>query len=227
MNRFLTPPKAFAMATVTTHEWTISDLHEHFGAIPFSRIRQSPPPGSATPQDVVDIAAREEKLYELIDGVLVQKPMGFYEGYLTALIGRLVGVFVATHKLGIVTGPDASIMLHPNQVRIPDVSFISWDRLPDRKIPTEPAPTLVPNLAVEVISKSNTKVEMSRKLNEYFETGVELVWYVYPDTQTLSVYTGPSELTELTKTDSLNGGDVLAGFSLSLEELFARSPDDD
>ena len=65
-------------------------------------------------------------------------------------------------------------------VRIPDVSFVSWDRVPGRKFPSEPVPPLVPDLAVEVISPSNTPKEMDEKLQEYFEKGVRLVWFVRP-----------------------------------------------
>ena len=67
-----------------------------------------------------------------------------------------------------------------NQLRIPDVAFVSWDRFPDGEIPADPAPEIVPDLAVEVLSRSNSAGEMSRKVKEYFSAGVRLVWYVDP-----------------------------------------------
>ena len=72
-------------------------------------------------------------------------------------------------------GESAATQLLPEQVRIPDVAFVSWDRLPERKVPREPLPSAVPDLAVEVLSKSNTKQEMDRKLQDYFQSGVRLV----------------------------------------------------
>jgi hypothetical protein len=59
-------------------EWTAADLVERFGPIPLRRIRLDTPPGSATEQDVIEIYNREKRLYELVDGVLVEKtPWGF------------------------------------------------------------------------------------------------------------------------------------------------------
>ena len=72
----------------------------------------------------------------------------------------------------------------------PDVAFFSLDRLPGGGVPDDPIPLLVPDLAVEVISKSNTRKEMDDKLREYFEKGVRLVWYVRPRRRVVNVYRG-------------------------------------
>lgn len=210
------------MTTLLADGWTVADVLEHFGPVPIARIRQEPAPGTAVPQDVVDIEASERRLYELIDGVLVEKAMDYYEGYIAALLVHAMVEFVKTRDLGIVNGPDATIRLSLDQVRIPDVSFVSWARIPGGVIPREAMPLLVPDLAVEIISKGNTPEEMNRKLAEYFDTGVRLVWYVYPDSGCVRVYQSPTDVTELTEDDALDGGDVLAGFSLSLRELFAK-----
>ena len=77
----------------------------------------------------------------------------------------------------------------PGLVRIPDVTFVSWKRLPGHKLPAEPIPDLIPNLAVEVLSVSNTKAEIDRKIGEYFRVGVQLVWMIDPPTRTAEVYT--------------------------------------
>ena len=65
-------------------------------------------------------------------------------------------------------------------VRIPDVSFTNWDRVPGRVVPDAPVPDLAPDLAVEVLSEGNTREEMERKLKEYFHSDVQLVWYIDP-----------------------------------------------
>ena len=129
---------------------------------------------------MIEIHLREDRLYELVDGILVEKTVGAYEAYLAALLIQLLGAFARANHLGIVLGPDGMMRLSPGLVRIPNVSFISWDRLPGRKVPRTPMANLAPDLAVEVISKSNTAKEMENKLLDYFSTGVRAVWHVYP-----------------------------------------------
>jgi Uma2 family endonuclease len=107
-------------------------------------------------------------------------------------------------------------------VRIPDVAFTRWDRLPGRRRPTAPVPRLAPNLAVEVLSRSNTPGEMAVKRQDYFAAGVELVWEIAPNTRTVAVYKSVTEVTTLTATDALEGGTVLPGFTLSVQDLFAE-----
>jgi Uma2 family endonuclease len=105
--------------------WTAADLVEHFGAVFLHRIRHDPPPGSATERDVIEIHNREDRLYELVDGVLLEKTVGTYESYLAMLLGQLLGVYVRQNDLGIVLGADGMMRLAPGLVRIPDVSFVS------------------------------------------------------------------------------------------------------
>jgi Uma2 family endonuclease len=202
---------------------TVADLVEQLGGIPLERIRLKPHPGTATVQDVVDILERENRLFELVDGVLVEKAVGFYEGRLAALIVYFIEDFLEDHDLGIAVGADGTVEIAFALVRIPDVSFVSWTRLPGRRLPADPIPHLVPNLAVEVISKSNTPKEMRRKLEEYFSAGVQLVWFVYPQTRTAEVYTAVEQVAHVPATGSLVGGDVLPGFNLALKKLFSRA----
>ena len=119
-----------------------------------------------------------------------------------------------------VAGEGGTFQLGINLVRIPDVSFISWERLPGGEVPEEPVPLLTPDLAVEVISRANTPKEMAEKLREYFEKGVRLVWYVRPKSRVVDVYTAPDHFTRLTASMRLDGGDVLPGFSVQVGELF-------
>lgn len=207
------------MASTPT-SWTVADISDQFGPIPVGRIRTVPKPGFATEQDVVDIETHEDLLFELYDGVLVEKVMGFYESFLAGLLVQYLNEFSQQHDLGIVVGADGMLKLLPGEVRIPDVSFISWDQIPDRRIPREPIPALAPTIAVEVISKGNTQKEMERKLGEYFAAGTRLVWYVYPDSRSVSVFTSPTTRVVLDENQTLDGGDVLPGFELPLSRLF-------
>ena len=191
--------------------------------MPLSRIRCHPAPGTATEADVLVYPQGEKRLYELVDGVLVEKPMGYYESLLAALLIRFLGSFLDVHDLGIVLGADATLRLAPGLVRLPDVSFIAWERFPNRELPAEPIPALVPDLVVEIVSAGNTAAEMERKLQEYFSAGVRLVWYVYPEQHTVHVYTGLRDVRILHEEEILDGSTVLPGFQLTIQEWFRRA----
>jgi Uma2 family endonuclease len=114
------------------------------------------------------------------------------------------------------------VRLASGLVRIPDVAFISWDRLPGRRMPTEAIPGLAPNLAIEVLSEGNTPGEMARKRREYFAAGVQLVWLVDLRTRTVEVFTAPEQSVLLHADHTLDGGTVLPGFVLPVHELFTE-----
>lgn len=202
------------------NEWTVADLQHYLDGIPLERIRLRPWPGTATVQDVVALDDHHDRLCELIDGIVVEKAMGFEESWIASNLVFLIRQFLQENALGIVTGADGMIQLLPNQVRIPDVAFFSWDRLPERKLPREPVPHLVPDLVIEVLSTNNTPTEMQRKLREYFQAGVRLVWYVDPKSRTVSVHTSVNDSSELDEHATLSGGTVLPGFELPARVLF-------
>ena len=210
-------------ATVPAHLVTLADLLNRLGHVPLERIRLHPAPGTATEDDVLVCPGGEKRLCELVDGVLVDKPMGYYESLLAAWLIRFLGRFLDEHDLGIVLGADATLRLAPGLVRLPDVSFISWDRFPGRRLPAKPIPDLAPDLAVEVLSPSNTEREMTRKLHEYFAGGCRLAWYFPYGQRVVRVYTDPATVRTLHEDDVLDGGAVLPGFTLRLRDLFDRA----
>jgi Uma2 family endonuclease len=201
---------------------TLADLLERLGGISADRVRYYPLPGTATEADVIAIEARENRLCELVDGVLVEKPMGFRESLIALAIAAALRHFVVPRKLGAVTGPDGMMALFPGMVRIPDVAYVSRERLPGGHIPTDPVPHLAPDLAVEVLSDSNTRAEMDRKRREYFEAGVRVVWFVDLKNRTVAVYQSANEFMLFTAEKTLDGGPVLPGFTLPLAPLFAE-----
>jgi len=201
---------------------TLADLLEQLGGISPERVRADPPPGRATVQDVIDIENAENRHYELIDGTLVEKAMGFRESMIAIAVATMMGTFTSSRNLGLVTGSDGTLSISTGLVRIPDVTYISWARLPGGKIPSEPVPDVVPDLAVEVLSAGNTAKEMRRKRAEYFRAGVRLVWEVDLKTRTVSVYESAERFSVLAETQVLGGGAVLPGFSLPLSDLFSE-----
>jgi Uma2 family endonuclease len=200
---------------------TVGDLLRRLGNIPAGRVRLHPFPGTASEQDVLRILDDENRPCELVEGTLVEKPMGYEESELAMLIGTLLNNYVRPRKLGIVTGPDGILQLFPGLVRIPDVAFACWDRFPGRKRPKARIPHLAPDLVVEVLSRGNTRAEMTRKLTEYFEAGVQLFWLVDHRKRTVRVHTAVDQSVLFKEGQAIAGGAVLPGFVLRLDELFA------
>jgi Uma2 family endonuclease len=198
---------------------TIGDLLRRLGDIPPDRVRFDPLPGTAT---IDDLLKPENANCELVDDTLVEKPMGVRESALAFFLGQLLGPFVRQHNLGVLTGADGTWAILTGLVRLPDVAFVSWNRLPDRCLPDEPVPNVVPDLAVEVLSRSNTPHEMARKRDEYFRAQVRLVWEIDPRARTVRVYTAADRYQDFTAADTLTGDPVLPGFIVSLAQLFAE-----
>jgi Uma2 family endonuclease len=222
------PPKATKVPSPSplATDVTVADLLKRLGNIPANRVRLHPTPGTATEKDLLEVLDRENRPCELVDGTLVEKPMGIDESEIAGTIHMAVKSFVKPRKLGIVTVTDGPVELFTGLVRLPDVMFASWNCFPDRKRPKTPVPHIAPDLAVEVLSKGNTKSEMTRKLGEYFKAGVKLVWLVDPKNKTVRVYTAVDQFVELTENQMLDGGEVLPGFSVPVAELFVLAEPD-
>ncbi|MFO0821768.1 MAG: Uma2 family endonuclease [Gemmataceae bacterium] len=201
---------------------TLGDLLVSLGRISPMRVFITPTPGTATVWDVARLLDRDKRLVELVDGTLVEKVYGIVKSVMGVQIGYLLSNWnEQAGKVGWVAGASGPFRLGKKLVRIPDVSFTRWTRLQGRKVPTESVPLLAPTLAVEVLSEGNTRLEMERKLKEYFLAGVLLVWLVDPKRRTVRVFTSPDDVTELGVRDTLDGGDVLPGFAVPVARLFA------
>lgn len=196
------------------------DVLAELGDVPADRVRFDLKPGRATLRDL--IRADRQGVYELVDGFLVRKPMGVEESFLAVELGFLVRSFLETNDLGFLTGTDGPFRVTRRVIRKPDLSFFAWSKVPKRVVPSGFALRVAPDLAVEVLSPSNTKGEIDRKLKEYFQAGVRLTWVIDPKTRAAKVYTSASDFTELSTSGTLDGGDVLPGFKLPLSRLFAK-----
>ncbi len=210
------------MPTATT-KTTIADLLESLGGIPARRVLLNPHPGTATERDLVALSERNNRPYELVDGTLVERAMGFDESLFAPFLSAALFDYLETHDLGKPVGNGAMMRFLPGLVRIPDLAFISWERYPRKKRRRGEIPTVAPDLVVEVLRKDNTPMETARKLREYFKAGVRLVWYVDPNKRTVQVYTAVDRSTLLDEPQTLDGGDVLPGFSLSIRDWFAEA----
>ena len=96
--------------------------------------------------------------------------------------------------------------------------------LPDGKLPpdSQAVPAVVPDLAIEILSKRNRPREMERKREEYFRARVKLVWEIDPNTRSAKVYSSPTAAEAIPPDGTLDGGDLLPGFQLSLKAVFDR-----
>jgi Uma2 family endonuclease len=201
---------------------TLADLIDELGGVSPRRILVRPAPGMATEQHLLERLADKSGVCELVDGVLVEKAMGFRESLLALALAEFLRAFVRQHNLGLVTGEAGMLRLSPGLVRGPDVAFISWAKIPGGRVPDSPIPDLAPTLAVEILSKSNTPGEMLRKRRDYFTSGTRLVWQIDHHTRTTEIFTSPTDSTIRSESKALEGGDVLPGFSLPLTKLFAE-----
>lgn len=169
----------------------------------------------------VEKMSEDDFFSELVKGELVQmSPPGLLHGIIASKIDSILRNYVTSHDLGLVCVGDVGFILSrkPDTVRAPDVAFISKERLPS-EIPVgffEGAP----DLAVEVVSPSDTSEEIEAKVIDYLKSGVRMIWVVYPKNQTVAVYTSLLDVKVLTKADTLTGGEVLAGFSCGVAQIF-------
>lgn len=179
-----------------------------------------------TADDLIEIAQRPEnadKWLELWNGVIIEMPPPTSKhSVIVARILAFLFAFVEAHELGYVTGADGGYVLAPGYTFMPDVAYISKARHP-----VFPAYlfTAAPDLAVEVVSPSNNPRELLTKIEHYLHFGTQLVWAVYPDERIVDVYRladdGGLHIQKFTPEDTLNGGDVLPGFTLPVRSIFS------
>ena len=195
------------------------------GGVPPERIVFDPWPGTATEADLLRYLEHEKRLCELIDGTLVEKPVGILEAAIALNLGIELGYFVRRNNLGAVTGPDSTLRMSSGRVRLPDLCFFARDRLPNGLLPSDPVPSLAPDLAVEVLSEGNTADEIGQKLREYFQSGTRMTWVIHPRTHRVAVYHGPGEPTRwIDDAGVLDGEQVVPGFVMPVHDLFRNVP---
>lgn len=163
----------------------------------------------------------DDKQYELVEGELIEmSPSSRHHSRDGQRIATRLGVFVEDHDLGEVHGADGGFILSrdPDTVRSPDVAFVRKERLVE--LDDEGFLPLAPDLSVEVVSPSNTINEMSRKVQEYLSAGTSIVWVVEPLRRQVAVHTREPIVRIYRDGDTLDGGDVLPGFTLSVTYIF-------
>jgi len=158
---------------------------------------------------------------ELVRGEIVTvPPTGGLHGATYLKVGRRIGNFVDDHNLGTVVSNDAGFLTqrNPDTVRGPDLAFWKKERLPEIPVGYIPIP---PDLAIEVLSPSNTSRKIREKLEEYFACGVAMVWVVAPEDRTVTIYRSPHQglLLHDQKSVFVSGDTILPGFECRVADL--------
>jgi Uma2 family endonuclease len=160
--------------------------------------------------------------YELVRGELIEMaPAGDQHGAIAFTIANILGTHTRGKDLGRGYTADTGFFLthDPDTVRAPDVAFISKDRLPSDR-PRKGFTEVAPDLAVEVISPSESATSINAKVEEYFVAGTRLVWVVYPDTKSVAVYRSIKEAVVLHVDDVLDGTPIFEDFHVKVSEFF-------
>lgn len=213
-------PPARRLSKLTTPRPNLAELVHRLGDIPIERIILDPPPGQATLDDALELSeAADKQLCELIDGTLVEKAMGFNESRLAAGLMFHLQLYLRKNNIGFVSGESGMFKMGKNG-RMPDIAFISWRHFPNKQADLKKYPIMpfAPDLAVEVLSQSNTAKEIEQKQVDYFKAGVKLMWVIDPKEETATVHRVDGSSEVLTKTDALSGEEVLPGLSILVAE---------
>lgn len=161
------------------------------------------------------------KRFELSEGRLIEMPLnGFLHGVIAGMAGGHIGNWIHHHNLGKATAAGTGYILctQPDTVRAPDVGFISAARVPEGGLPDGYIP-FAPDLAVEVVSPNDEAEEIHQKVQEYLRYGTRLVWVFYPKSRSVAAHT-PTGSHTVDMDGTLDGGDVLPGFSVKVSAVF-------
>ena len=177
--------------------------------------------GLVTAEDLWEMPAHGGN-HELVKGELIDMPpAGFEHGSVGSEIALVLGQYVRQQRLGRTFAAETGFIIErdPDTVRAADVAFIAKERLPAER--TEKFSDIVPDLVAEVVSPHDTAKELEEKITDWLNAGVRVVWVLYPRTQTIHVHRSGSASRRLTAAETLDGEDVVPGFSCPVAELFA------
>ena len=173
-------------------------------------------PGMPITEDELMRLPRDGRKWEMEDGRLTEVPTNFFHD---AIGINLIGLMLPyTRKRGFMSSGQAGFHT-TDDIRAPDVSYTRKERIPGG-IPPHSFGVNTPDLCVEIISPSEKRDQMARKVQEYFDGGATQVWHVFPERQEVVVFTSPTEMQTLGADGVLDAGGLLPGFSCRVSDLF-------
>jgi Uma2 family endonuclease len=164
-------------------------------------------------------------LHELVRGALLKMAPAADDHSRREVRGVVrIANFVYANRLGEVYGGDAGFLLErsPDTVRSPDIAFVQRERLRPIDQATGYIPG-APDLAVEIVSPSNSAQEIDERVADLLRTGCRLVWVYYPRRGALRVFRADATSVELGPDDTISAEEVLPGFAMKVADLFATS----
>jgi Uma2 family endonuclease len=166
----------------------------------------------------------ENKRLELVKRVIYELAPSSKKNTITAIrFASFLLQFADEHDLGYVSGADGGFELNDDEVRLPDVAFISKDRAAGLEGTVFAA---APDLAIEVISPSESPRKVLDKVRAYLRAGTKLVWTAYPDDEVVDAHhmseSGSLVIDTFGMDDTLDGGSVLPGFKLPIRKIFPK-----
>ena len=167
--------------------------------------------------------AAQGKRTELVRGdLVVMAPAGGRHGHIAHRLSLFIGNHVLEQNLGQVFAAETGFLLrrNPDTVRAPDIAFVAAGRLSDGELPPGFL-ELAPDLAVEVVSPSDSSAAVRDKVRDWLGAGTPLVWVVYPDSRSVTVHRQGGQPQQLSETDSLSGAPALPDFAVPVRDLFA------
>ncbi len=174
------------------------------------------------------LAMGSDAPYELIDGELIEvSPTSFESSFVTARLSSFLVQHVSLHKLGWVTSAEGGFVLkrNPDTVVAPDIGFIKLDRFPAGQS-LKRFMSVPPDLAVEVISPSNSASGIARKVSLYLDSGVSQIWIVHPEERSVTVHQSGEPPRRFRSGEYLEGGPVLPGLLIQISDIFANPLDE-
>jgi Uma2 family endonuclease len=170
-----------------------------------------------------DRSTVDEPLHEIVRGERVELPeMAARSNIVKSDLHADLSVFVRKHKLGRAACETLFILDEfGDEQRRPDIAFVFAERWPlDREVPLEGDWQVAPNLAIEVSSTHDVLKDVMAKVRDYFRFGVQQVWLVMPEEESVYQYDSPTQVRILARDDRLENAELLPGFSLPLLDLF-------
>jgi Uma2 family endonuclease len=178
------------------------------------------------PEELVEVepVITEDRLYEVIDGKVVEKPyMGTFQTEVASILTSHFDLHARQGGYGRVI-TEALVRIDEKTQYRPDVAFVSFEKWPRRRRTPDGVPwEIIPDLAIEVVSKSDKAVEVLAKVRHYFQAGVRGVWLVYATLEVIHTYNSFDEIRVLTRDGVLDGGIIAPGFQLPLAVLFEET----
>src|SRR6476646_7035387 len=181
---------------------SLADFMQWLGDVPADRILLRPAPGMGNASDVLRLERQENRPSELVCGVAVEKRLGYKEMSVAAVLLGALQAHVEAKQLGIVTGPEGFYRLSEYLVRIPSVAFCAAGTFRGDIAPGEAAAGIVPQFVAEV-TEGLSPTELQRRVEDYFASGVKLVWVIDLANRSATTYISPKKFKSISARGTL------------------------